>query len=521
MASGDPVDSGYHDSDSQLAFTIRYALPGLIATSVLALGALGVGWLPIYGLVDVPFVHTLRTTDIGMFLSRVSVILGGALLLQAWLVAGADVMSGHIRDVRRLWTVLAIWIAPLVLAPPLFSRDVYSYYAQGKLVLKGVDPYTHGVDSIPGWFRDGVDPMWSQVPTPYGPAFLGISRAIAQVIADPFVAAIAFRLVAIAGVALLAYYVPRLAFLNGIDAPKALWLGVMNPLILMNFVASSHNDALMMGLIAAGICLAMEGSMIYGVVLVTAGAMVKPIGLLALPFMGLIWAGARSSRKQRFTSWAKTIGLAGFTFIATSAIVGVNFGWVHALTTPGSVRTWLSPSTALGMASANVLNWFGLGDHVELTVSVFRVVFEIAAIVIIARLIFKPEGRTALRGLVLAFAAVVALGPVIQPWYLLWALPLAAASGLTAKELRTVLVLIAGFTLYGLCGSSATSDSLVELSDGLAALAAFGAVLLAVSISPRERALFFGEPASHGLMPEDRPSMARHDQLIIGGPLAQ
>lgn len=520
MTSVDPVSGEHHDSDSQLAFTVRYAVPGLIATSVLALGALGVGWLPIYGLVDVPLVHTLRTTDIGMFLSRVSVILGGALLLQAWLVAGADVLSGHIRDVRRLWGILAIWIAPLVLAPPLFSRDVYSYYAQGKLVLKGVDPYTNGVDSIPGWFRDGVDPMWSQVPTPYGPAFLGISRGIAQIISDPFVAAVAFRLVAIAGVALLAYYVPRLAFLNGIDAPKALWLGVMNPLVLMNFVASSHNDALMMGLIAAGICLAMEGSMIFGVVLVTAGAMVKPIGLLAVPFVGLIWAGTHSTVNQRLKAWAKTAALSGFTFVAASAIVGVNFGWVHALTTPGSVRTWLSPSTALGMASANVLAWFGLGEHVDLTVAVFRVLFEIAAIVIIARLIIKPEGRTALRGLVLAFVAVVALGPVIQPWYLLWALPLSAAAGLTAKELRAVLLLIAGFTLYGLCGSSATSDSLVELTDGLAVLAAAAAVALAISVSPRERALFFGEPASHGLMPEDRPSMARYEQLVIRGPVS-
>lgn len=520
MASVDPVNGEHHDSDSQLAFTLRYAVPGLIATSVIALGALGVGSLPIYGLVDVPFVHTLRTTDIGMFLSRLCVILGGALLLQAWLVAGADVLSGHIRDVRRLWSVLAIWIAPLVLAPPLFSRDVYSYYAQGKLVLKGVDPYTNGVDSIPGWFRDGVDPMWSQVPTPYGPVFLGISRAIAQLISDPFVAAIAFRLVAIVGVALLAYYVPRLAFLNGIDAPKALWLGVMNPLILMNFVASSHNDSLMIGLIAAGMCLAMEGSMIVGIIAVTAGAMVKPIGLLALPFVGLIWAGTKSSRNQRLVSWAKTGAIAGACFIGASALVGVNLGWVHALTTPGTVRTWLSPSTALGMASGNLLKWFGLGDHVDLTVNVFRALFEIAAIILIARLILKPEGRTALRGLVLAFVTVVVLGPVIQPWYLMWALPLAAAAGLTAKELRAILLLIAGFTLYGLCEPSATADSLFELSDGIAMLAAAGAVALAVSVSPRERALFFGEPASHGLLPEDRPSLARHDQLIIRGPLS-
>ena len=39
------------------------------------------GWLPLEGLVDVPLVHTLRTTDLGTLVSRASVILGGALLL--------------------------------------------------------------------------------------------------------------------------------------------------------------------------------------------------------------------------------------------------------------------------------------------------------------------------------------------------------------------------------------------------------------------------------------------------------
>ena len=36
----------------------------------------------------------------------------------------------------------------------------------------------------------------------------------------------------------MAYYLPRLAFLCGISAPKALWLGVMNPLVLLLFVSA-------------------------------------------------------------------------------------------------------------------------------------------------------------------------------------------------------------------------------------------------------------------------------------------
>ena len=514
MPSAEPFEGDLHAGDSGLAFTLRYAVPGLVGSSVLALGALGVGWVPTDELSST-VIHAMQSQGLGKIVSTASVILGGALLLQAWLVVGGDVLAGHIRNVHRLWGVLAIWIAPLMLVPPLFSRDAYSYYAQGKLMLKGVDPYANGVASIPGWFDTGVDPMWQNTPTPYGPLFLALSRGIAALFTNPYLAVIGFRLLAVTGIALMAYYVPRLAFHHGIDSSKALWLGVMNPLVIMHFVAGVHNDALMVGLLVAGLCLAVEKRLIAGTLLVVMAGMVKPIALLALPFVGLIWAGTRSNLRRRIIAWAKVAALTAGAFVLFSAVIGVNAGWIRALTTPGSVKTWLSPSTAVGMFSGDLLDWIGLGDHTDLAVSVFRLIFEVAAIALICWLILKPEGRTPVRGATLAFVAVVALGPVVQPWYLLWSLPLAASSGLKARSLKWVMLGIAAFTLYGLWETSASKDSVIELSDGIAMFAAAAAVGIAISISPRERALLFGEPVEHGLVPEDPVALARRDQLVI------
>ncbi len=516
VASVDPRDGGPDTSDSGLAFTLQYAVPGLIGSTVLAIGALGVGWLPLDGLADVPLIHTMKTTGMGQFVSHASVILGGALILQAWLVVGGDVLAGHIRDVRRLWGVLALWIAPLLFMPPLFSRDAYSYYAQGKLVLNDVDPYTNGVASIPGWANDGVDPMWSNTPTPYGPLFLALSRGVAALVGNnPYFAVVAFRLIALVGVGLLAYYVPRLAFHHGIDGSKALWLGVMNPLVLMHFVAGVHNDALMIGLLVAGLCLAVENRYVAGTLLVALGSMVKPIGLLALPFVGLLWAGLHSSFRMRVIGWLKVTVVTLLSYLVFSAVVGVNAGWIRALTTPGEVRTWLSPSTALGWTTGLLSSWIRLGDHVDLMITVFRVIGMLAAVVIVALLVLKPEGRTPVRGAMLALLTVVALGPVVQPWYFLWALPLAAASGVTPRELRWALLGVAAFTFYGLSETSATADNLLDLSDGLAMLAALAAVALAISVSPRERALVFGDPVAHGIIPEDAPARARGERLVV------
>jgi alpha-1,6-mannosyltransferase len=505
--------------ESALAFLLRYALPGFVGSALLTVGALGVGWLPLNTtLLDNPAVEVFRGSTAGTLVSRGMIFAGVALLLQAWLVLGYDLLSGQRLGVSRVTTVLIAWCLPLMVSPPLFSRDVFSYYAQGKLMEQGFDPYSSGVAVIPGWFQDGVDPMWSEAPTPYGPLFLLIERGVANfALAQPLLAALVFRVVAVVGVALLAVYVPRLAFLHGINGATALWVGVLNPLVLMHFVAGGHNDALMAGLMVAGLCLAAEGKGMFGSAAIALAASVKPIALLALPFAGLLWAGSRADWPTRILGWLKATAVASGTFVATMLVAGVGLGWLGALGTPGEVRTWLSPSTALGLSVGGVSTWLGVTDSNDLAVTVFRAIGTLAGVAVVAWLCLRPEGRSPVRGAALAFLAVVVLGPVVQPWYLLWFLPLFAATGLTPRELRWTIILTALFAIHGMAESSATSDNLLELTDGLAILTAaviVGVVLLA---SPRERQLVLGDPVSHGLLPADRPAQARADRLVFRG----
>ncbi len=509
------------EATSRAVFVSRFVIPGAVATGLITLGSIGVGWLPLgSALLDLSVVDAMRTNPIGVSIARIMLIAGGALLLQTWLVLGADLLSGVRIPVQRLWLALAAWCAPLLVAAPLFSRDVFSYFAQGKLVAAGIDPYTNGVATVPGWFNDGVDPMWAEAPTPYGPFFLMIERGVATLLPDsPFLGSLLLRLVAVAGVALMAWFVPRLAFLHGIDGGKALWLGVLNPLILMHFIAGAHNDALMVGLMVAGITLAAEGRPIPGVLLVTLAGGVKPIALLALPFVGLLWAGSRSSWGRRFATWAATAVISVLTLVIMGAMIGVGLGWIRALTTPGSVRTWLSPSTAVGMATGAIGNALGVGDYTDLLVTVFRLLAMALAVGVVLWLCFKPEGRSPVRSAALAFTAVVLLGPVIQAWYLLWALPLVAATGLRKPwHLRAITIGTAAFVIYGLAESSATANSFLQLQDGLAMLFAAGAIAFVVLASPRERELVLGRQFSHGITPDDPPAQARSRQLVFVGP---
>ena len=62
---------------------------------------------------------------------------------------------------------------PLLLAPPLFSRDIYSYAAQGEMMSHHISPYHYG----PGVLGAApsvtlVDHLWLNTPVPYGPLFM-------------------------------------------------------------------------------------------------------------------------------------------------------------------------------------------------------------------------------------------------------------------------------------------------------------------------------------------------------------
>ena len=94
-----------------------------------------------------------------------------------------------------------------------------------------------------------------------------------------------------------------------------------------------------------------------------------------------------------------------------------------------------------------------------------------------------------------AIAALVALGPAVQPWYLLWALPLFAASGLSRNQVREVITVVALFTLHGIANSAATADTFIEFSDGVAILLAAVILGLVVASSHRERELILDAEA--------------------------
>ena len=501
-------------------FAVRHGVPGLVGTTLVAIGALGIGWLPLTSQVlDNAVVGALRSTLAGSLAARALVIIGLAVLLQAWLLLGSELLSRQRHheapSVRQVLGVLTLWSAPLLLAPPMFSRDVYSYYVQGRVFGAGYDPTTIGIDVIPGWFDDGADPMWVESPTPYGPLFLLVERAVAE-FAHPnaYLGALLFRLSAVVGVVLIAVFLPRLASCHGIDPDRALWLGVLNPVVLMHFVAGAHNDALLVGLVVAGLALASEQRCAWGAVSVSLAVAIKPIALIALPFVGLLWSGIGSGWGRRIRAWALSVVVLVCTLASVYLVAGAGQGVLAAaFGTPAGVLTWLSPTTAVGKIVGTLTTAAGITANATPVLAVLRTAGTVAALVIVAWLILRPAGRSPVRGAALAFGAVVLLGPVVQPWYLLWFLPLFAATGLGVRELRVAVLLTAIFTVHGMIESTTNADNLFDLADIVTFVLAFGVVAIVLLASPRERRLVLGPPHEGGLEPDSDDERARAQQM--------
>lgn len=427
----------------------------------------------------------LRAELPGVILSVTLLTAGCWMLFHAWLRLKRTADHDDDLGLRTTTQAALIWSAPQLLAIPIFSRDLFAYLNQGRLVLAGEDPYQTGVSSLDNWFQLGTDDVWAEDATPYGPLFLWAAAGIMRLTGDNAdLAIILFRLLCVAGVVLIILYVPKLAAALGKSPSRAQWVASANPLLIISFISSAHNDALMIGLALMSIYAAMHERALLAIVLMTLSIGVKLITLVLLPFIGLVLAGAGASWARRFSYWFITAGLSGGLLVVIGLIDGFGLGWISVMISAGSGATFWAPLAMLAGPIAGVL--LLLGQSPDPAFDIIGTVGRAASVLIVLWLMFT--NGDIYRRMMWAFAAIVLLSPLIQPWYLLWILPLFAAAGyLTDPGCRWPLqltVIVTGFFLgYGafdqLFIQQFLDERYMQLASAGVSLAAITVILIA------------------------------------------
>jgi alpha-1,6-mannosyltransferase len=367
--------------------------------------------------------------------------LGLLALSGAWLGIGRRLRREPETRTAELWVLGALWSLPLLVGPALCSADMYSYLAQGTILHLGLNPY-HVPPAALGHLGRAqvlgtVSPFWRHTTAPYGPLFLGLVSVIAGATGRHLVAGVLLvRALEVAGVALLAVFVPRLARSFGSDACRATWLGVISPLVLVELIAAGHNDALMAGLMVAGVALARERHPLVGIALCTLAATVKvPAGLAVLFILvsevrGLPTRGA----KARFA--AEAIAITAVVAGAVSAATGLGLGWISkaTLSTPSKVHLAITPSTALGWTVARALHLAGVAvSATRLESGISDVALALTAVLaLVLAWRARPDNFVLYLGVVLLTAAFT--GPAAWPWYFSWGLVLVAGFSFVQKS---------------------------------------------------------------------------------------
>ncbi|MFE7975499.1 polyprenol phosphomannose-dependent alpha 1,6 mannosyltransferase MptB [Streptomyces shenzhenensis] len=434
----------------------RCQMLGLAGTAFLALGGESAGALPVQEL--------LTPASARAALGLVGVYFGVVLLIAAWALLGRVVRGPEPPSPRALLLVLVVWASPLLLAPPLFSRDVYSYLAQGAMVDAHMDVYAYGPAQLGGPLADEVAPVWQNTAAPYGPAFLAVASALSGLTRGELPAGlVGMRLVALLGVALMAAALPRLARHSGADPAAALWLGALNPLVLLHLVAGAHNDAIMLGLLGAGLVAALGRWPAVGAVLVTLAALVKAPAALGL--LAVVVLQARAGRGP-LRAVLTTAAAAGATTVVATAVAGTGYGWIGALDTPVSSHNWALTSL-LGRATGALLTQLG-SDLAPLAVPVWHALGLAATAVAVLFIWLRLRPRP-VYALGLSLAAVAAFGPAIRPWYALWGLFLIAAAAPSTSVRHRVAAVTAALALAVLpSGAPAdTGQLLLAVSGGV------------------------------------------------------
>lgn len=511
---GDERTVGSPLNDAEARAMRRTRLFGATGTVLMGIGALGAGARPVVQ--DPTFgVRLLNLPSRIQTVSLTMTTTGAVMMALAWLMLGRFTLGPRRLSRSQLDHTLLLWMVPLLLAPPMYSKDVYSYLAQSQISRIGLNPYKVG--PAPGLGLDhvftlSVPSLWRETPAPYGPLFLWIGRGVSALTGENIVAAVlSHRIVVLIGVGLIVWAVPRLARRCGVAEVSALWLGAANPLLLMHLVAGIHNEALMLGLMLTGTEFALRGidsagplrphplrwprgrdewapwlplgMLIAGAVLITMSSQVKLPGLLALGFVAMALAHRWGGTIKPFLAASllmMSIALVVMALIGWASRLG--FGWIFTLGTANVVRSWMSPPTLLALGTGQVGILLGLGDHTTAVLSLTRAMGVLIITITVSWLLLAVlRGRLhPVGGLGVALGATVLLFPVVQPWYLLWAIiPLAAWATRPGFRIATIAVTL----IVGIFGPTANGDrfALFQIID--ATLASTVIVLLLIALT--------------------------------------
>jgi len=377
------------------------------------------------------YIFLLRLADLKMH-----VIETIAVAFAAGIIYFAALFAMERTGERRalLWFILAaafIFRATLVPLEPSLSDDVYRYRWDGLIQRSGWNPYAIAPDDKRlEAFRDRWWPHVSnqEMPNIYPPATELVLREDAALFNHPVGFKLPFVIAECLLVGLLAYWVHR----SG-RRSYTLAIYAWNPLVVVEFAASGHNDPLAMLFSTAALFLIIERRTVLSTLALAAAVLAKFFPILLAP----LW--------MRRTGWPRTarswVGLGAAVALTAAACWPYRAAWPGVLDLFQPYRQhWVNNASLY-----TVLGWFSGSDDWAWGIGVGVV----AGIAVWAALRNVDPARAAY----LIFGAIPLFSQNAFSWYFLWVAPMFVFFPNPAWLLLTILQFLSYHVLIGYAAS--------------------------------------------------------------------
>ena len=370
-----------------------------------------------------------------------------------------------------------VFVALLVFVYPTTSLDVYDYLFRGRMA---VHYRVNNFVAVPADFPN--DPLmasspfrfvpWSRAVTAYGPVWELISHATAwlagervertPVAIDPSLQHLMFGYKALGALGFVVCGAVLWGAL-GVIAPARRWFGLFlwlwNPLALWESVAAGHNDAWMAAAIVVAcwsftLFLRSPAGKLHGAVgafiALTIGGLIKYFALIFGPLM-------LAAALRRLPTWRARVLLVAASATICALLVAFAYApfWVGA----GTLRNFSDRGTlfyaswlAALQAGLHESGWLAKDVAQRAVASLATTLLGLGVAWSAWRGWREPERVVAHATWLLLWFLLVA-NPWFQPWYLLWALALAALQPDRPQLIAAVIVFCATAMLSYIAGS--------------------------------------------------------------------
>jgi alpha-1,6-mannosyltransferase len=332
-------------------------------------------------------------------------------------------------DTRRVfWLVLLSAIAfRLTLAPlkPTLSDDIYRYRFDGRAQLAGLNPYLVEPDdprlaslgdpsirAVPGYNIRSVYPPFSEL----------VYAATARLAPSPAAFKTPFLLADLLVLAMLAWQTRR-----GRMRTFQLAIYGWNPLVVVEFAASGHNDALALAATVGATLLIIGPRKVLSMCMLALGMLAKAFPVVLVP-LWLVRLG-----------WPRR----GWAAVAAASGVGVLCAWPYRSAMRAVLATFQQYQRSFQDNNASA---FAVIEHLthswELSIGLGAGLVAGLAIWAAARRL-APE-----RAAFLLFGAALLAAPNGYPWYFTWVVPFLALAGTSRYLVPWLMLTILQFLSY-------------------------------------------------------------------------